>query len=91
MADLELTEEEKKAPSYLDWSDETLAKAVRALATNIENAMGDVSLGAVAAANVLINLAHKTNGAKITLEQEGCTFKDEQLGDWIVTVRRVRK
>jgi len=92
MAELVLTKEEEEAPSYLDWSDETLAKAVRALAANLkDDVLGKAALGAVALVNVLVKLCHDTNTATTTIRQEGVTHKDEQLGDWVVTVQRIKK
>lgn len=90
MAELVLTKEEEEAPSYLDWSDETLAKAVRVLAANLNDELGKTSLGAVAVANVLIDLCHDTNAATTTIRQEGVTHKDKHLGDWVITVERIR-
>lgn len=88
MAELVLTKEEEAAPSYLDWSDEALANAVRSLAANTKNKLGDKSLMAVAAANVLIRISHEADSMETTITQEACTSKDEEIGEWVVTVKR---
>lgn len=90
MAALVLTREEEEAPSYLDCSDESLAKAVRALAANLNDELGDISLEAVALVNVLVKLCHDTNATTTTIKQDGVTHKDKPLGDWVVTVKRIR-
>lgn len=61
--DATLTDTEINAPTYLEWPDATLARAVRELAHDLSNPMGDDSIQAEAAAMVLIGLLRTQKGA----------------------------
>ena len=76
-----LTPEEIAAPTYLEWSDETLARAVRELAGMMQDHVGFMSIGAVGAAAVLVDAAKNCNAK--TLEVKG--------GGYVVTVKRVEE
>ena len=56
--DSTLTQEEKDAPTFLEWSDATLARAVRCLSKRIHDDFGQKSItgvaGAIQLANVLV-------------------------------------
>ena len=74
-----LTPEGIAAPTYLEWSDETLARAVREVAQEIHDVKGDDGIMGAAAAAVLIQATMKCNAtrlefalgdAKVTVEVE---------------------
>ena len=76
-----LTPEEIAAPTYLEWSDETLARAVRELAKMMSDYKGGEGVSAVGAAAVLVDAAKNCNAK--TLEVKG--------GGYVVTVKRVEE
>lgn len=89
MATLLLTEEEKRAKSWLSLDDESLGKAVKA---TIDAMVGDDAGGALqarSAALFLATLAHDSNSEELTVTLEGVTDAGKHIGDWKVTVRRV--
>ena len=44
-----------------------------------------------AASLVLISSAHNLNAARGVIDQEGVTFDDESIGDWRVTIERIKE
>jgi len=92
MPELTLTDEEKEAESFLDWSDDALGKMVRATAQKIQSGeLGEDSEPVMmTAAMLVIVLAAKSTNAD-TLEQtlEGVTHQEHQMGDWKITVERI--
>lgn len=94
MAELILTEEEKKLPSYLDWDDETLGKAVRAamalIAHEGKDETGGTRLGLMSAAFVLIGSCVETNGSTMDITVEGATVRDKTVGDWRVRIDKLK-
>jgi hypothetical protein len=90
MAELILTEEEKAAPSYLDWDDAALGKAVKALAIKLHDSEGKESMYGQVAAFMLIGAAHRINADTTTIDLENVTVSDEGIGDWRVEVRRTK-
>ena len=78
MADLILSKAEKAAPSYMDWDDASLGRAVRALISNIESSGKEADtkqemlrLGASSAFFLLVGLAVNSNAATFDMEIEG--------------------
>ena len=90
MAELILTEEEKAAPSYLDWSDESLGRAVKQLATKFNDEYGKDDMYGTMAGFVLITVAKKTNATTLTLTLEGLTSHEVPDGDWKITVKQTK-
>lgn len=76
-----LTPTEIAAPTYYEWSDATLAMAVRALADDLQDREGSAAMAHVAAAALLVSLATDAKAKKITTDFEG---------DWVVTVEKVK-
>lgn len=74
-----LTEEQRKAPSYLDWDDATIAGAVRALAKDLfeVDIEGFRAIQTVASTIVLCDNLKETNADTIDakLKQGGKTFR----------------
>lgn len=88
MAELILTEEEKKAKTYLEWDDEALGRMVKKAAKLISDYRGEDSITMVSAATLLVSSAHKVNSSDSTWTLEGVTVP-EDIGDWEITVRRL--
>ncbi len=88
MAQLILTEEEKAAPTYLDWDDASVGMAVRKLALLYGDEYGKESMFAQMAAQILVSFAHQVNATTTEVTLEGCTTKGVQTGDWKVTIER---
>ena len=86
MAELVVTEEEGRAPSYLDWSDEALGKLVRYLAIRVDDLFGAGGFPALAAfaAAVLIDAA-KSRGCLLTI-----TVRRPQA-EWTISVTRDKR
>lgn len=92
MAELTLTDEEKEAESFLDWSDEALGKMVRATAHKIQNGeLGEDSepVMMTAAMLVIILAAKSTNADSLEQTLERVTHQEHQMGDWKITVERI--
>ena len=56
-----LTQEEKDAPIYLDWSNETLGRSVRETANLIGDTYGELSMQVTAALHILTKSTHDSN------------------------------
>ena len=91
MAELILTQEEKDAATYLEWSDETLGKAVKKLALGINDHMGDRAAGAMACATNLACTAYDSNAETLQMKLAGVTERDEARGDWLITIECLKK
>ena len=91
MAKLILTQEEKDAATYLEWSDEALGKAVKKLALGINDHMGDLAATTMACATNLACTAHDANADTLKMELIGVTECDEARGNWKVTVECLKK
>lgn len=88
MAKLILTEQEKAAKTYLDWSDEALGKALRSLALELGDDCGENTLKLQGAAFFLIGRARQIGATRLKLSLENVTHEGERKGDWQVLVRR---
>ena len=92
MVQLILTNEEKVAPSYLDWPDEDLGKLVKATALVIaENLDGKPSVFITAASLLLIKYVADCGETHSTVYQKGVTLGPtrQQVGDWEITIKKV--
>ena len=68
--DITLTPEERAAPTFTEWSDATLARAVRALADRLRDSVGFEGLSGMAAALALEKIAcdHNAKTFSITID-----------------------
>lgn len=66
-----LTPEEIAAPTFLEWSDATLARSVRNVAVKLYDEKGFYGITGVAAAIALERIAHKCNAEKLNIEIGG--------------------
>jgi NADPH-dependent curcumin reductase CurA len=69
--DSTLTPEEKAAPTFLEWSDETLARGVRTLAAKLHDSIGFDGITGMAAALALEKIAkdHNAETYKVTIDK----------------------
>jgi hypothetical protein len=65
--DKSLTREERDAPTFLEWSDATLARGVRVLAADLHDNIGFEGIVGVAAAMVLEKIAREANRSELRL------------------------
>jgi hypothetical protein len=92
MAELVLNEEEKQAVSLLgEWSDEAIAKAVKYCATILGDEKGNQAVMFQTCGQIMCAISNKMNSANTRLKLKGVTENDQRLGDWVVTVTRVKK
>lgn len=91
MAELILTDQEKADDSYLDWDDASLGRLVRSLVARVrtEEHVREAVFGATDV-HLLIGLARAVNADERASTLKGVTYADERLGDWEITVRRMR-
>lgn len=89
MAELILTEEEKAAPSYLDWDDDALGKMVRKLAVSLKDKYGADAGFATMAAFILVDKTIQNNGAQLNVHLGNFTNSGQSFGDWRVIVEKV--
>ena len=79
MAKLILTEEEKKAEKYLDWSDESIGKMVRKLAFILAEKWGKTgdsektAIAIQACAQMLCFQMHESDADDLVIDLEGIT------------------
>ena len=89
---LKLTKEEKNAPSFLDWDNESIGKACKKMAWAFEQEMDFEKYRSIAgfgAMLLLVSYAHEANAAELNLTVKGITLKDgKPLGDWLITVKK---
>jgi hypothetical protein len=90
MAELILTDEDRKAATYLDWDDASIGRGVKKIALKIEDIKGENSISWCAGAMALIARAIDTNSEQSVMTVEGLIDDGNPLGDWEVTVRRVK-
>lgn len=84
-----LTEEEKTAPTFIEWSDETLGRMVKQLAKNISDTYGGTSAAIQGAAMVIANQAHKSDSSQTKILLKGYSSGEEQIGDYLILCVRV--
>lgn len=86
--ELILTDEEKAAASWMDWDDETIGKAVRAMASIWQGEDPNRILAHRAAAMFLCHGAMDVNAETTTLCLDGVTFRGEPIGNYRITIER---
>lgn len=86
MAELILTDEEKQAASYLDWSDEALGKLVRSIAIDLKT--DKASINASSLAVLLVGFVAESGSNKASFKLGEVSHKGEVLGDWIIKVEK---
>ena len=90
MAELILTKEDKDAATYLEWDDASIGRGVKKIALKIGDHKGEDSIAWCAGAMALIARAIDSDSDKSVMTIEGLVSSGVRLGDWEVTVRRVR-
>jgi len=89
MAELILTQEEKDAPNYIDWSDEALGKLVKKTALRVQDEEGMDSAFLITACKLLIDGALRKGSAESEFTLDGLTESNgDALGDWKIVVTR---
>lgn len=86
MAELILTENEKQAASYLDWSDEDLGKLVRSIAVNLKTERE--SIQAASLAILLAGFVAESGSNRAVFSLTKVAHKGKALGNWIITVEK---
>lgn len=71
--DKTLTEAERAAPTFTEWSDATLARGVRAIATNLYDSVGFHGITGMAAALALEKIARESNSETYRITINGGT------------------
>jgi len=89
MAELILTKQEKEAESLMEWSEESLGKAVRFCITNLKLKEEKDGIFAASCAQILCAIAHKANAGRLKLSLGGVTFEDKHLGNWQIEIKKV--
>jgi len=65
--DATLTDAERAAPTFLEWSDATLARGVRALAVKLHDDNGDKGIAGVSAAVALHKVVRDCNAETLSI------------------------
>ena len=88
-----LTPEEKETQSYLDWSDETLGRCVKAFSKDLlkMDVKGFESVKTTAAVYALISVARGVNAGEFTQTMSGTTHNGKPTGDWKITVKQIKR
>lgn len=88
--DKTITQQERDAPTYLDWSNETLGRLVRHMAGRLakKEIKGWESVKTMASAYTLINAAIEVNAGEFKQTIEGFSIAEKEYGDWEIIVRR---
>jgi hypothetical protein len=91
--DFKATEEELKAPTYMEWTDDRIAKLVREMAVKLRNRKVDgwEGVASMAASMVLINLCADANIGTFTQELSDVTNSDGDLGNWKIVIKKIEK
>jgi hypothetical protein len=89
MAELLTTDEENAAATYLEWDDAALGKAVKSAALLCTDHNGKHAIPYVGAAVFLISEAIRSGADNLTVSLDDASASGENLGDWVVTARRV--
>ncbi len=89
MAELTITEEERRTLTFLEWDDASLGKAVKSMACIIADKDGGrETLPVVAAGVLIISRAIDAGADKLVLELGGAS-NPKPLGDWEITVKQL--
>ena len=77
--DKTLTQAEKDAPTYLEWSDATLARCVRETAKQLGDEKGNKAMMAQAAFLIITGVMDEANAETLKVQTKGdrpgCTYK----------------
>ena len=87
MAELRLTDAEKRCPRWLALDDDTLGKVVKASVGTLVGATDIQATKLMAACIVLIWGAVEHNSDCVTINVDGLTNKGEPLGDFVINIR----
>jgi hypothetical protein len=89
--ELILTDDEKKANTWLELDDATLGKVTKAVALKLKNYnIKNDPMAFMAAALLLCNLAAEANADDLKQTIEGLTIQGKDFGNWLVTVKRLK-
>lgn len=95
MAELILTDEEKASVSWLDLSDEDLGKLCRKCVLDMPAILGDAEdnkrLWAFNAGLLICKVAAESKSDHLEFTGCGVRVENQNVGDWLVSVRRVGK
>lgn len=89
MAKLILTEEERRSPTFLEWDDVALGRAVKAVASICNDDHGKHALKATGAGVFLVAEAVRSGATELTLSLKGANDGSRDLGDWKITIESV--
>ncbi len=87
MAELILTEEEKRSATFLEWDDVSLGRAVKAVAEICNDDHGKHALKATGAAVFLVSEAVRSGATELIVNLEGATDGSCDLGNWKITIQ----
>jgi len=91
MAELKMTEEEKAAATWFELDDATIGKMVKMGTLTILNSSKERErMWWYSAALLLCNLAADANADKFIQEITGLSHGDKPLGDWRITLERLK-
>jgi hypothetical protein len=86
-----LTDDEKKAATWLELDDESIGKIVKAGAFEIKNVSEEEDrLTLYSAALILISATAKTNADKLKQTINRLTIQGKPYGDWILTITKAK-
>lgn len=91
MAELILTEEEKTSATFLEWDNESLGNAVKAVAAICNDNHGEHALKVTGAAVFLVSDAVRNDADVLTVKLSGVTSSGHDLGDWKITIERIQE
>ncbi len=88
MAELLLTKEEQDSATFLEWSDETLGRAVKKIALILNDDNGKKALKYTGAAAFLIAVSMDCNSSETIIELEDVTLP-KPVGNWKITLEQL--
>ena len=89
MAELVITDAERKAATYLEWSDEAIGRACKKIAEILRDDSGELAIKATAAAVFLIAVADAVKSEQTVLTCNGASQGEKQFGNWRITVEKI--
>ena len=89
MATLKITDEERQAATYLEWSDEAIGKACKQVAEILRDGSGEMAMKSTGAAVFLIAVAYDVGAGISEFTIQGAHQGVKQFGDWKITVERI--
>jgi len=89
MAELIISEEERRTASFLEWDNESLGRSVKKLALNFKDKDGKTSLKITSAAVILIAEAIQAGSEATDIELTDARKGDEHLGNWIIKLTKL--